>query len=264
MNSGTGIHNTSMRNGDSVDDHTDAPAGETIVCARPRAHQPVAALAAGTESLPTPRAQPAGSPSSRRPMRILRRTVSMVATVLVVSLACITIMMAVAARLSSDGKFNLFGRPAFVVLSGSMTPIIRTGDFILDDAVSPDAATQLHVGQIITFRERAGSSTILTHRIVGVDSKDGAVSYITKGDANPAADPVPRPASNVIGVFKQRIPRGGYVLTNLQRPSVLGLLLASPILWLVAGLLFEMARNLDETRSQEPAAAHGGTGPGGP
>ena len=65
----------------------------------------------------------------------------------------------------------------------------------------------MKVGQIISFRSAPGSQMILTHRIVGIEHSGGTVSYITKGDANNAADSSPRPASDVIGVFSTAVPR---------------------------------------------------------
>jgi signal peptidase len=82
---------------------------------------------------------------------------------------------------------------------------------------------------------------------VGVTTTTGgAVAYITKGDANNAPDADPRPAKDVVGVFQRAIPRGGYILNALHQPLVLGLLLAAPVLWFIAGPLFEMARKMDE------------------
>lgn len=179
-------------------------------------------------------------------LRIVCKVASTVVTAALIAVAGLTVVLAVFSRLSPDGQFNVFGHPAMVVVSGSMSPVIDTGDLIVVDPVSLDEASRLHVGQIISFRGGAGSATVITHRIVGVTSQDGAVAYFTKGDANQAQDLVARPAADVVGVFNRRIPRGGYLLMNLQRPLVLGLLLASPVLWFLAGSLFQFARELDE------------------
>jgi hypothetical protein len=42
-----------------------------------------------------------------------------------------------------------------------------------------------------------------------------------------------------------RIPAGGYALTALNRPLVLALLVAAPLLWLLSGWLFRLAREDD-------------------
>ena len=176
-------------------------------------------------------------------------------TVLIVIVACIAIVVAAATHFSSSkGQYTVFGHPAMVVLSGSMTPVIRTGDLVVDNPVTVTEASNLHVGQIISFRSAPGSTKIFTHRIVGVTTTTGgAVAYITKGDANNAPDADPRPAKDVVGVFQRAIPRGGYILNALHQPLVLGLLLAAPVLWFIAGPLFELARKMDEPAGREPA-----------
>jgi signal peptidase len=127
------------------------------------------------------------------------------------------------------------------IISGSMTPTIAVGDIVVDDQVTAAQASHFHVGQIISFRAAPGSPEIITHRIVAVRVQDGAVSYITKGDANNSADSTPRPASDVIGLYRFSIPRGGYVLVAMHTPRVIGMLLTSALLWIVAGVLFRIA-----------------------
>jgi signal peptidase len=178
---------------------------------------------------------------------------STVVTVLVVMVAAVTIVIAIATRFSRYGQYTVFGHPVMTVLSGSMTPVIRTGDLVVDDPVNAVEAAHLRVGQIISVRDQPGSATIITHRIIAVRDGNGAVSYITKGDRNNSADLVSRPSSDVIGLFRYAVPRGGYFLNALHRPLVLGLLLASPVLWFIAGPLFQLAREMDDPGSREPA-----------
>ena len=159
--------------------------------------------------------------------------------------AVLATVIAIATHFSRNGEYTAFGHPVMTVLSGSMTPVIRTGDLIIDNPVTPAQATSLHPGQIISVREAPGSQSVITHRIVAVKVTHGTVSYVTKGDANNAPDSTPRPASDVVGVFRFAVPRGGYVLAALHRPLVLGLLLASPVLLLLAGPLFQLARRMD-------------------
>ena len=192
--------------------------------------------------------------------RVYFDVLSTIVTVLVVMVAAVAVVIAVATHFSTDGNYTVFGHPVKVVLSGSMTPVIKTGDLIVDNPVSASDAEHLRVGQIASFRDTPGSQTIITHRIIAVRATGAQISYITKGDANQSADSVPRPASDVVGVFDFAIPRGGYILNALHTPLVLGLLLASPILWFLAGPLFAYARKLDladGSAEQEPASDAG-------
>lgn len=195
--------------------------------------------------------------------RVVARVVSSITTVLVAMAAALAIVIAIATHFSRNGQYTAFGHPVMTVLSGSMTPVIRTGDLIVDNPVMAAQARSLHAGQIISVREAPGSQVIITHRIVAVRVANGAVSYVTKGDANNAPDTPLRPASDVIGVFRFVIPHGGYVLAALHRPLVLGLLLASPVLWFLAGPLFRLARRMDEqkdgSRAESADDGKGGT-----
>jgi signal peptidase I len=180
--------------------------------------------------------------------RLVLRTITTTITVLLCTVAALAIVVAAAIRTSPSGQYVVFGHPVITMLSGSMTPVLRTGDLIVDEPVTTLAqASDLHVGQIITVREAPGSKSFITHRIVAVQDRRGAVSYITKGDDNNSADAAPRPASDVVGVFKTDIPRAGYVLYALHQPRVLGLLLVSLVLWFSIGPLFRFATEKDET-----------------
>jgi signal peptidase len=176
-----------------------------------------------------------------------------VVAVLAAMTAALAITVAIATHFSRDGQYTAFGHPVMTMLSGSMTPVIRTGDLIIDNPVTAAQARGLRPGQIVSVREAPGSTVIITHRIVAVKAARGSVSYLTKGDENNAPDTTVRAPSDVIGVFRFAIPRGGYALSALHRPLVLGLLFASPVLWFLAGPLFRLARRMDEPDAREPA-----------
>jgi signal peptidase I len=167
-------------------------------------------------------------------------------TVLIAMLASAAIVLAIASHMSSQGQYMAFGHPVMTVVSGSMAPVIGTGDVIIDSQVTPSQARHLHVGQIISFRESPGSQVIITHRIVGIKVKKSRVSYFTKGDANQGEDGILRPAKDVVGVFQHSIRDGGYILSALHQPLIMGLLLVSVILFFTAGPLFRMARKLEK------------------
>ena len=91
----------------------------------------------------------------------------------------------------------LFGWHSYVVLSGSMSPSLRVGDVVV---AAPATAADLTPGRIAVFAE---SGRTIMHRVQR-DLPDG--SLITKGDANPAADSTPVPASAVRGEARLRLP----------------------------------------------------------
>ena len=194
------------------------------------------------------RAVPAKTVARKSIWQRLSSLLGMLVAVVFVMIAAVLIVIAVATRLSNKQQYTAFGHPMLVVLSGSMAPVVNTGDLIIDRSISGVAATKLHVGQIITFYDAPGSKTVINHRIVKVVHQGGKVFYETKGDANNAPDASLRPASDLIGIYETKIPRGGYFLTNIHRPLVLGLLLLAPILWLLADMLRRWAREEDEPK----------------
>ena len=177
----------------------------------------------------------------RSPRRWYLRALSRTVVILISLVAVLTIVIAVGSRTSADGQRVVYGQPVMTIISGSMTPTIAVGDIVVDAPVTAAQASHFQVGQIISFRASPGSAEIITHRIVAVRVQDGAVSYITKGDANNTADATPRPASDVVGLYSFSIPRGGYLLVAMHTPRVIGLLLMSALLWIVAGVSFRIA-----------------------
>jgi signal peptidase len=190
------------------------------------------------------------APRGVGPSRALRRSYDVMTTLLSIVIAMVgalALVISIATHHARYGQYTVLGHPVLVVLSGSMSPAIRTGDLIVDSRVNAAQAASLGVGQIATFATAPGSTTYITHRIIRVvHGADGAVGYVTKGDANPSADTPPRAASLVVGVFDHKIPRGGYLLDSLHRPLVLALLVASPLLWFASGPLLAYGRKADD------------------
>jgi len=173
--------------------------------------------------------------------------ISTIAGAALALVAAVAIILAVSTHFSRNGQLGLFGHPVMIVLSGSMAPKINTGDLVVDDKLTPAQAANLHPGQIISFRSASNSRQIFTHRIAAVETiPGGGIAYVTKGDANASRDGPVAPSTSVVGLYQSKVPDGGYVLNALHRPLVLGLILASPILWLLSEPLWKWARRLEE------------------
>ncbi len=95
----------------------------------------------------------------------------------------------VIARLAGNGMPTVFGFAFASVKTGSMSPEIMPGDFIVIRSCGEYAP-----GDIITFYDEPSGSYV-THRIVIV-GEDG---YTTKGDANSSADIYPVAEEDVVG-----------------------------------------------------------------
>lgn len=98
----------------------------------------------------------------------------------------------------------VWGTGPVVITSGSMAPLIRTGDVVL--LRTPDDPAALAPGAVVTFRDDGSAGALTTHRIVSVTG-DGA--YRTRGDANAVDDPASLAPAAVEGVATLLIPLAG-------------------------------------------------------
>jgi signal peptidase len=175
------------------------------------------------------------SPPRRRGHRILR-VIRRLLVAVVVILALLALSLALLLRPNAQGLDAILGHPVFSVASGSMTPAIDTGDLIVDNPLTSTQAAELHVGQIISFRESSSgaSSLIVTHRIVALlpGSAAAPVLYRTKGDANNGPDLAPVAPSQIVGVYSARVPFGAYVLSTLHQPLTFVVLIMIPVVYL--------------------------------
>jgi signal peptidase len=135
----------------------------------------------------------------------------------------------------ANGVPTIAGHHLYIVLSGSMSPTINTGSMVV---VRPQAADEITVGDIITYRQ-PGKSTLTIHRVVEVRG-EGGLQFITQGDANETIDIEPVLAKNVMGKVVMAIPFMGYVIDFAQ--TIKGLV----SLFIIPGLLiiFYEMRNL--------------------
>ena len=80
---------------------------------------------------------------------------------------------------------HLMGITFFTIYSGSMSPVIPVGSFIV---VQPAAASSVELGDIITFSTGGDEKSIVTHRVVEIMDDGGIQSFRTAGDANEGPD----------------------------------------------------------------------------
>jgi signal peptidase len=113
-----------------------------------------------------------------------------------------------------------------VVLStGSMAPAAPAGALVIAAPVEPD---ELAVGDLLVMNRPGG--VLVTHRVVELAAggvadgatagggADGAVSVVTKGDANSAVDPEPYVVAGTHLAGRWVIPGAGGLLTAMANP----------------------------------------------
>ena len=126
---------------------------------------------------------------------------------------------------------GVFGIKPVIVLSGSMEPVIQTGDMIFLHSTDP---ARLQTGDVICYLD---SDQAITHRIVGIrEGEDGQVRYVTQGDGNNTADRQAVSADQVQGIWRGgKIPGMGSGIMFMQSAAGMILFMICPlclfILW---------------------------------
>jgi signal peptidase I len=121
------------------------------------------------------------------------------------------------------------GAQLLSVQSGSMVPAINKGDLV---TVTRVPASQLAVGDIITFKNPQNQKQTVTHRVVQLPSARTNGKILTKGDANSIIDAPVSPRS-VLGKSDYRVPFAGYAVDFVRQPIGLLLVIYIPAMMVV-------------------------------
>jgi signal peptidase len=124
------------------------------------------------------------------------------------------------------------GARSYVVRSGSMTPVIRTGDVVVVRSIAVSSAK---VGDIVTFKDPGGR--LITHRARWIHRAGGQLEFTTQGDSNTGQEHWRAPADGRIGRVSYRIPMLGFVLVRAQTTAGRVGLIIVPALFLAISLL---------------------------
>lgn len=190
-------------------------------------------------------------------MKLFLKILNGLVTAAVLAMVLGTILLAISARRSTDAIPTVLDRKVLTVLSGSMEPVIHTGDVIIVRPITP--ADEVKEGDIITFRTKEEASTLITHRVMGTVSVNGKpAAYVTKGDANNSEDVSTVARDQILGLYQWRVPYFGYVATFLRKPVGVILVVILPGLTLIGLELRKIWRILVEA---EAAKAKGGEQP---
>jgi signal peptidase len=155
-------------------------------------------------------------------------------------------VLIVSGWISETGTPSVFGREVFVVRSGSMSPEFETGDAVLVSMMHGSSASDLEVGDVITFRPVSDGSILISHRIVEeLVNSSGRSFYVTKGDANRSPDTELVSLDRVVGRVDMRLPYMGRLLVASQGFGLMTLMGISFFLAHVSVALGSSARNLN-------------------
>ena len=129
---------------------------------------------------------------------------------------------------TGNGVPSILGVEFFSIQTNSMSPTLESGDLAIGTVVKDK--TTLRKDDIITYWTVInGERTLNTHRIQGIYDGGGFLIFETKGDNNPAADPLTVHQSEVVGKYVGKISGVGKVMDYLQTPTGFLLVIVIPV-----------------------------------
>jgi signal peptidase len=147
------------------------------------------------------------------------------------------------------GLPNAFHAKSLTVMSGSMEPLIGTGDVVVARQTAP---MDVRVGDIVTFRDPLNHERLITHRVREMHVQGDDVVFVTRGDANTGEEQWALPKDGTIGRVAYNIPKLGYFMVWFHSTFGLLLLVVLPTLLLGASELWRLWR---PRGAHEPGAA---------
>lgn len=159
-------------------------------------------------------------------------------------LSTVAIIMAISA-------VPAFGNRSLIVKSGSMEPAIKVGDLVVVQTGKSIFGSKLisyKNGDIIAFKNAGSEKVMVTHRIVGEESKNNQTFYKTKGDANAETDNWLVAKKDILGKADTRLPYIGKILSFVKSKYGFPLVIAFPA---VIVILFESFSIYKEIRRQK-------------
>ena len=161
----------------------------------------------------------------------IQTVIGIVLCVILIPILILNISLIIRSFTDPDEVPSVGGYLPLIVLTDSMYPQIQSGDLIICHTAQPE---DIQVGDVIAFFDPAGNGTsVVTHKVMELTEVGGEVAWVTQGIANNAADFLPVPAKNLVGVYESRIPGLGNVVMFMQSTTGLIVCVVLPILLLV-------------------------------
>lgn len=168
-------------------------------------------------------------------------------TVLVVLvICCIGLLLFIShqAQKNTNEIPSFFGYKPLTVLTNSMQPKLSAGDMVF---VKTKKASDVKVGEIITFKVTETNTKLITHRVIRVTDK----GFLTKGDNNNVQDNwVVKPA-DVIGEVSTIIPKAGLVAKFVSGPIGFSIFIILPLLLFILMEVYERVLRILNKKENE-------------
>lgn len=135
-------------------------------------------------------------------------------------------------------KVSVGGFKSFVVLTGSMSPLIPAGSVVYSRSID-----NYGKGDIITFEQ---NGVTVTHRVVNKITENNATFYETRGDANNVTDSESVPSKDVVGKVELFVPLIGKLIMFLKTLPGFFTLIILPTLIFVGFELFNIRKEIEK------------------
>ena len=191
------------------------------------------------------------SSSKKEPVNRLLSILSVILCVLLVPILIFNCTLIIKSYTNKDAVPDFAGYRPFIVMTGSMEPVIMSGDLIFTKTIDPN---DIKAGDIISFTDPAGNGvSVVTHRVVEVINEANGLSFRTKGDANNAEDQDLVPASKILGIYLTRISGMGSAVMFMQTTTGLIICVVVPLILLI-GYDFVRRGKIDRDKKKEEEA----------
>ena len=179
--------------------------------------------------------------------RDIKKTLNIVVNVLLVVAIILAAVCTYVSFVSTSGNGvpSILGVRPFTVQTDSMYPTLKPGDLIIDVAVKDPR--DLRVGDIITYWTIIEGNRVLnTHKIAGIYDGGNYLIFETMGEKINQTDILTVHESEIVGVYKFRIPGVGKVLDYLQTSTGFMIVIVLPVLLFFVFHLVQFFRVLFE------------------
>ena len=162
---------------------------------------------------------------------------------LIVILSLLGVMSAAFFRFSGVtlevGKFRMF-----MIITGSMEPKYKVGDFVIISKINPD---NLNEGDIIAFISQDGETNgeVIIHRVCSIRENH---TFTTRGDANPTEDSYTVEESQILGKVTNHLSLLGSINRIFLKTWVFLTFIATPLGVII---LIETAGIIKRTRQSK-------------
>lgn len=155
---------------------------------------------------------------------VILNVIGTVLCIVLIPILIVNIILIVKGMTNEEEVPQLGGYYPMIVLSGSMEDTIMTGDLIIGKSAD---ITEVKEGDIISFYD---GSSVVTHRVVKIDTVDGEIQLTTRGDANNTDDAKKVTKATLIGKYIRLFPGLGNVAMFMQTTKGLVICVVCPII----------------------------------